>query len=141
MAGADLPSGAVAAAGAILVFAGLIGDPMIEDGFVQMYTRDFSALAAKSESGLEVEAALHKRLAEARAHATLMDSRKTPGHLAAIAERVKLEARRTDALHQMRPGADPTAALARRKVFLDRVAEMLEADAPATDRATMAVRP
>ena len=140
MAGADLPFDRCVV-GANLVFAGKIGDPMIEDGFVQMYTRDFSALAAKAESGLEVEAALHKRLNEARAHAVLMDSRKTPGHLLAIAERVKLEARRTDALHQMRPGADPTAALARRQVFLNRVADLLEADAPMADRATMAVRP
>lgn len=114
---------------------------MIEEGFVQMYARDFSALAAKAEAGLEVEAALHKRINEARVHATLMDSRKSPGHLAAVAERLKLESRRKDALHQMRPGADPAAALARREAFLNRVADLLDAEPAAAGPMSMAVRP
>jgi len=106
-----------------------------------MYARDFSALAAKAESGLEVEAALRKRISETRAHAVLMDSRKTEGHLAAVAERLRLESRRPDALHQMRPGADPAAALARREAFLTRVADMLDAEPALAPGAGMAVRP
>jgi hypothetical protein len=114
---------------------------LIEEGFVQMYTRDFAALAAKAESGLEVEAALVKRINETRAHATLMDSRKGQGHLGAVAERLRLESRRKDALHQMRPGADPAAALARREAFLVRVADMLDAAPELVGAPGMAVRP
>jgi hypothetical protein len=114
---------------------------MIEEGFVQMYARDFAALAAKAESGLEVESAVRKRVTEARAHAALMDSRKTVGHLAAVAERLKHESRRKDALHQMRPGADPAAALARREAFLLSVAALLDADPQPAGPLSIAVRP
>ncbi len=114
---------------------------MIEEGFVQMYTRDFAALAAKAESGLEVETALFKRISETRAHAVLMDSRKSAGHLGAVAERLRLESRRKDALHQMRPGADPAAALARREAFLVRVADLLDAEPEMAASAGLAVRP
>ena len=114
---------------------------MIEEGFVQMYAREFAALAAKAESGLEVEAAVRKRVAETRAHAALMDSRKTVGHLAAVAQRLKQEARRGDALHQMRAGADPAAALARREAFLVRVADLLDAEGAPAGAMSMAVRP
>ena len=113
---------------------------MIEEGFVQMYTRDFAALAAKAEAGLEVEAALHKRINETRAHATLMDARKGEGHLAAVAERLKLESRRTS-VREMRVGADPDATLARREAFLVRVATLLEAEPAAAGPIGIAVRP
>ncbi len=113
---------------------------MIEEGFVQMYTRDFAALAAKAEAGLEVEAALNKRINETRAHATLMDARKGEGHLAAVAERLKLESRRTS-VREMRVGADPEATLARREAFLTRVAALLEAEPASAGPVGMAVRP
>jgi hypothetical protein len=114
---------------------------LIEEGFIQMYTRDFAALAAKAESGVEVEPALRKRISETRTHAVLMDSRKGDGHLSAVAERLRLESRRKDALHQMRPGADPAAALARREAFLVRVADLLDADPEMAVSPGMAVRP
>jgi hypothetical protein len=113
---------------------------MIEEGFVQMYARDFAALAAKAEAGLEVEAALGKRINEARAHANLMDARKGEGHLGAVAERLKLESRRTS-VREMRVGSDPVAALARREAFLIRVADMLDAEPAAAGPLGMAVRP
>ena len=106
-----------------------------------MYARDFAALAAKAEQGLEVETAVRKRISEARAHAVLMDSRKGGGHLAGVAQRLRLESRRKDALHQMRPGADPAAALARREAFLVHVAEMLEAAPELASAPGLAVRP
>ena len=113
---------------------------MIEEGFVQMYVRDFAALAAKAEAGLEVETALLKRVNEARVHATLMDARKSEGHLGAVAERLKLESRRTS-VREMRVCGDPDATLARREAFLMRVAALLDAGPAATGPAGIAVRP
>ena len=112
---------------------------MIEEGFVQMYTRDFAALAAKAEAGLEVEAALHKRISETRAHAALMDARKTEGHLAAVADRLKQESKRTS-VREMRVGPDPDATLARREAFLMRVAALLDAEPAEAGPISMAVR-
>jgi hypothetical protein len=113
---------------------------MIEEGFVQMYARDFAAFAAKAEAGLEVEAALLKRIGEARAHAALMDARKSEGHLAAVSERLKLESRRTS-VREMRVGPDPDATMARREAFLIRVAELLDAEPAAPGPVGIAVRP
>ena len=71
-----------------------------------MYVHDFATLAARAEAGSDVEAAVLKRGSETRSHAALMDARKEPGHLEAVAERL------------------------RREAFLMRVAELLNSDAP-----------
>jgi hypothetical protein len=113
--------------------------PMIEQGFVQMYARDFVTLAARAESGVEVDIQVAKRITEARSHATLMDARKGEGHLPAVAERLRLESERGD-IRTFRAGDDVAAALARRRVFLLDVAERLEAAASAPGRTSMAVR-
>lgn len=105
-----------------------------------MYARDFAALAAKAEMGLEVEAAVRKRIGETRAHAALMDARKGQGHLAAVVERLKLDSRRAS-VREMRVGADPEAALARREAFLVRVAGLLDAEPAEIGAVGMAVRP
>jgi hypothetical protein len=101
---------------------------MAEEGFVQMYVHDFATLASRAEAGVDVEAALRKRVGETRSHAELMDSRKEPGHLAAVAERLKLEARKSTPAN-MRHSEDPDAR-ARREAFLMRVADLLHADPP-----------
>ena len=105
---------------------------MAEEGFVQMYVHDFATLAARAEAGADVEAAVRKRVHETRSHAALMDSRKESGHLLAVAERLKKEARQHSPRH-MRQGADPEA-VARREAFLLWVAELLDADPPAEGR-------
>jgi len=111
---------------------------MIEQGFVQMYARDFVTLAARAESGVEVEPQVAKRITEVRSHAILMDARTGDGHLPAVAERLRHESDRGD-IRTFRPGDDVVAAVARRRVFLLDVAERIEAAAAAPVR-TMAVR-
>lgn len=101
---------------------------MAEEGFVQMYVHDFATLAARAEAGSDVEAAVRKRVSDARSHAALMDARKEPGHLAAVADRLKLEAKQSSPRH-MRQSLDPDA-VARREAFLMGVADLLDADAP-----------
>jgi len=101
---------------------------MAEEGFVQMYVHDFAVLASRAETGADVEAAVLKRIGETRSHAVLMDSRKEPGHLAAVAARLKREAKEHSPAH-MRQSGDP-GAVARREAFLMRVAELLDADPP-----------
>lgn len=98
---------------------------MAEEGFVMMYTRDFAHLAARAAAGQDVEEAVTKRIAEARRHAELMDARKDVGHLEAVVDRLKSEARRNDT-RAMRLEGDPEAAFARREAFLLRCAGMLE---------------
>ena len=68
--------------------------PVAEEGFIQLYVRDFTNLASKAESGQEVEQAVQRRVREARQHAVIMDARKEAGHLDAVCERLKLESRR-----------------------------------------------
>jgi hypothetical protein len=111
---------------------------MIEEGFIRLYAGDFATLAARSESGMDVEALLRKRIGEARSHAALMDARKGEGHLPAVAERLDHEAERGNS-RTIRESQDIVGALARRKAFLNRVAEILRAPAP-VEKATMAVR-
>lgn len=112
---------------------------MIEEGFVRLYAHDFAALAARAEGGSDVEAMLRKRVEEARSHAVLMDARKGEGHLPAVVERVLHEAGRED-VRFVRNGQDVPGALARRREFLLRVADLLNrAEAPDARR-SMAVR-
>jgi len=111
---------------------------MIEEGFVRMYAHDFTTLAARAETGSDVELLLQKRISEARSHAALMDARKGDGHLPAVAERVEAEASRED-VRTIRAGIDVPGALARRREFLLRVADLLRT-VPAAARPTMAVR-
>ncbi len=101
---------------------------MAEEGFVQMYVHDFATLAARAEAGSDVEAAVLKRVSETRSHAALMDARKEPGHLEAVAERLRREAKQHSPRHMRQP-TDPQA-VARREAFLMRVAELLNSDAP-----------
>ncbi|HRD46061.1 MAG TPA: hypothetical protein PLF78_06210 [Caulobacter sp.] len=111
---------------------------MIEEGFVRMYTHDFATLAARAESGVDVEAQVQKRIVEARSHAALMDARKGEGHLPAVADRLVHEAARDD-VRMIRAGEDIPGALARRREFLHRIVEALRA-APAATKVSMAVR-
>lgn len=101
---------------------------MVEEGFVQLYVRDFAAMAARSDAGQDVEEALARRVRELKSHAELMDRRKTPGHQAAVVERLITESERTHVRHG-RIGPDDTEALERRRDFLLRVAAMLREDA------------
>jgi hypothetical protein len=112
---------------------------MVEEGFVSMYARDFVTLAARAESGVEVDIQVEKRIGEARSHAVLMDARKGEGHLPAVAERLRHESTRDD-IRTFRPGDDVKAALARRRSFLLDVADRLMRTPVAAGRATMAVR-
>ena len=111
---------------------------MIEEGFIRLYANDFAALAARAEGGADVEGLLSKRIADARSHAALMDARKGEGHLPAVAERLDLEAMRASS-RVIRESLDVAGALARRKAFLHRVAEILRAPV-AAEKATIAVR-
>ncbi|NBB14711.1 hypothetical protein GVN21_04955 [Caulobacter sp. SLTY] len=99
---------------------------MIEEGFVRLYANDFATLAARAESGSDVEPLVRKRIAEARSHAALMDARKGEGHLPAVAERLDQEAVRSST-RVLRESEDVAGAMARRKAFLQRVAEILRA--------------
>lgn len=100
---------------------------MAEEQFVQMYVRDFTTLAARAESGIDVEAQVRKRVLETRSHAKLMDARKSTGHLAAVSERLRAESRK-DPSQAVRTAADPVGAATRRKAFLLRVADLLEGE-------------
>lgn len=103
---------------------------MPEEGFVQMYVRDFALMAARAEAGTDVEPALTRRIGELRNHAQIMDSRKSPGHLEAVIERLRSESERAEVRHG-RLGPDAPAELARRRAFLQRIADELETE-PAT---------
>ena len=100
---------------------------MAEEQFVQMYVRDFTTLATRAETGVDVEPQVKKRIVETRSHAQLMDIRKSPGHLEAVSERLRTEAKR-DASQAVRTAADPVGAAVRRKAFLLRIADLLEAE-------------
>ncbi|WP_312205392.1 hypothetical protein [Brevundimonas sp.] len=99
------------------------GPAMIEESFVRLYAHDFIQMAVKSELGQDVDAALQRRLAEARSHAALMDARKGSAHLTALIERIRDEAPRFDGRAMLR-GADPSMAAKRRHRFL-KVADAL----------------
>ncbi|MBX3479078.1 MAG: hypothetical protein KF842_01670 [Caulobacter sp.] len=112
---------------------------MAEEGFVSMYARDFVTLAARAESGVEVEPQVEKRIGEARSHAQLMDARKGGDHLPAVADRLRHESKRDD-IRTFRPGDDIKAALKRRREFLLDVADRLMKTPGGAGRASMAVR-
>jgi hypothetical protein len=101
---------------------------MAEEQFVRMYVRDFSHFATRSEDGQDVDTQLRQRIEEARSHAELMDSRKAPGHLAAVVERLR-ETARSAPVYPHRTAIDYAAAADRREVFLMKVADLLEAEA------------
>jgi hypothetical protein len=103
---------------------------MIEESFVRLYAHDFVQMAVRSGLGQDVDAALQRRLAEARTHAVLMDDRKSKGHLAALISRVRDEACRVDG-RGVRVGEDPAVAARGRLRFLSAVAEALTGPAPA----------
>lgn len=111
---------------------------MIEEGFVRLYANDFASLAARAEAGVEVEALVQKRIGEARSHAALMDARKGGDHLPAVADRLVEESMRTSS-RVVREMQDIEGAMARRRAFLERVADILRT-APVAAKATMAVR-
>jgi hypothetical protein len=96
-----------------------------EEGFIRMYAHDFALMAARAESGQDVEEALTRRMREARAHAAIMDARKASGHLEAVVARLRAESLRTEVRHG-RVGPEAPEQLNRRRLFLSRVAEMLE---------------
>lgn len=101
---------------------------MAEEQFVQMYVRDFAHLAARAESGQDVGDQLRRRVGEAQSHANLMDSRKEPGHLQAVAERLRATAGHAP-VYPHRTAADYAAVAERREVFLMKVADLLETEA------------
>ncbi|MGW8704684.1 hypothetical protein ACWGLL_00125 [Brevundimonas sp. NPDC055814] len=102
---------------------------MIEESFVRLYAQDFVQMAVRSGLGQDVDAALQRRLTEARIHALVMDDRKSEGHLAALISRVRDEASRVDG-RAIRYGEDPAAAAEQRLRFLSGVAEALNAPPP-----------
>jgi len=106
---------------------------MAEEQFVQMYVRDFATLAARAEAGVDVDAQVRRRVSETRTHAALMDVRKTHGHLAAVSDRLRVESRR-DASQAVKNAPDPVAAAARRQAFMQRVADLLDAEPEAPEK-------
>lgn len=102
---------------------------MIEENFVRLYAYDFVQMAVRSGLGQDVDAALQRRLAEARTHAVVMDNHKSKGHLAALINRVRDEASRVDS-RAVRHGEDPALAAHQRFRFLSGVAEALDAPPP-----------
>ena len=97
---------------------------MIEDAYVRLYANDFAQMAGRSEMGQDVEGAVEKRLADARAHAVIMDDRKGPGHLEALIRRIRDTAPEFTG-RVMLKDANPREAAARRFVFLTRIADAL----------------
>lgn len=97
---------------------------MIEDAYVRLYTNDFAQMAGRSEMGQDVEGAVEKRLADARAHAVIMDDRKGPGHLEALIRRIRDTAPEFTG-RVMLKDANPQEAAHRRLVFLTRIADAL----------------
>lgn len=102
---------------------------MIEDAYVRLYAHDFVQMAGRSELGQDVNAAVEKRLVDARAHAVIMDARKGPGHLEALIRRLRDVAPEFTG-RVMLKDANPVQAAERRLVFLTRIADSLGAVAP-----------
>lgn len=98
---------------------------MIEDSFIRLYAHDFSQMAGRAEMGQDVDEALARRIRDAAAHALIMDDRKGPGHLAALAARVREDAALFNA-RVLQLGADPLEAAERRRVLLTAVADRLQ---------------
>lgn len=97
---------------------------MIEDSYVRLYAHDFVQMAGRSELGQDVQGAVDKRLADARAHAVIMDARKGPGHLNALVSRLRDLAPEFSG-RVMLKDANLEQAGQRRLVFLNRIADAL----------------
>ena len=97
---------------------------MIEESYIRLYAQDFSRMAVRAETQGTDDAVVAKRMADARSHAALMDSRKGEGHLAALIVRLRDEARRPPSHRFADLGAEPEA-LVRRHDFLNGVADAL----------------
>lgn len=108
------------------ILAGAGTHDMIEENFVRLYAHDFVRLAIRSEMGSPDPDALQRRIREARAHAAIMDARKGGGHLAALASRVRDEAKSFND-RAVQKGADLEAARLRHRVFLTDIAKVLQA--------------
>ena len=106
---------------------------MPEEQFIQMYVRDFATMASRVEAGSDIEAQLNKRISETRSHAALMDARKAEGHLAAVIERLRSEAKK-DASQAVKNTPDPIAGAGRRLVSLVRGAYMLDSELAEPDK-------
>ena len=112
---------------------------MIEEAFIRLYAHDFVQFAGRAELGHEVDASVDKRMADARAHAILMDARKGSDHLASLISRLREEATQFNG-RVMLKGTDPEEAAQRHRRFLNRVAERLSRPVEAratTDRPAM----
>ena len=111
---------------------------MIEDAYVRLYAHDFVQMAGRSELGQNVQGDVEKRLSDARAHAVIMDDRKTPGHLKALVERLRELAPEFSG-RVMLKGANLEDAAERRLVFLNRIADAWAGAAPASSSRVIAV--
>ncbi|RYG09122.1 MAG: hypothetical protein EON96_18855 [Caulobacteraceae bacterium] len=97
---------------------------MIEESYVRLYAHDFARLAVRAETKPLEPSLLPKRMADARAHARVMDARKGQGHLEALVARLRDEARRP--VSQNRIGlAGDAETYEKRQLFLSEVADAL----------------
>ena len=103
---------------------------MIEEAFIRLYAHDFVQFAGRAELGQDVAAGVDKRMADARAHAVLMDARKGSDHLASLISRLREEATQFNGRVMLR-GTDPEEASGRHRAFLDRIADLLSRPAAA----------
>jgi translation initiation factor IF-1 len=100
---------------------------MIEESFIRLYADDFVRMAKRAEVRRDHDIeALPKRIAQARAHAIVMDAKKGPGHLASLAVRLRDEVRRPHADPRRTDTSDDEAISARRRAYLCAIAEDLE---------------
>lgn len=97
---------------------------MVEESYVRLYANDFTRLAVRAETRPLEPDLLPKRIADARAHAVVMDSKKGAGHLEALATRLRDEAGRPPS-HNRVGLAIEWAAIERRRSFLHTIADML----------------
>ena len=74
---------------------------MVEESYVRLYANDFARLAVRAGTRPLEPDLLPKRIADARAHAIVMDSKKGAGHLEALATRLRDEARRSPSHHRV----------------------------------------
>ena len=97
---------------------------VIEESYVRLYAHDFARLAVRAETRPLEPDLLPKRIADARAHAGVMDAKKGAGHLEALVARLRDEARRP--VSQNRIGLSGDAdAIEKRQRFLTDIADTL----------------
>jgi len=98
---------------------------MIEESYVRLYAADFARLAVRAELRPLDPDMVPKRMAEARAHAGVMDAKKGEGHLAALVARLRDEARRP---RTHGPAVSSAASsMEHRHQFLNAIADALSA--------------